>query len=245
MSKVVFRHENRRHHICEIVELEDAYELRVQNKAKKFNSAYFDKNQKILDAITAEIENAGHPQWRTSGFIFCVWGDGKPTYVCSLSQIVYAAIQGVTASKHRMKFKDGNPFNLHCSNLYQCYSTTIDVVTLCDQKFILLKSKLHSGETRLAITDYDDQLLEVLHSTSWSYERTKRAFMTRNARKKERFSLQLIVIACLKYGATIENWREIAKKVLASFHAGKELSIDHKKVTENKNGKYDNRLINL
>ena len=242
-DRIVFRNENRLHLWCEIAELDNCYELRVQNRKKLVNRAYFDKKQRVLDAVIEKIAQVGNPQWRRTGFQFACTRSRKTTYDCTLAQVVYAALRGI---KHDdlpfgdIRCKDGDPFNLRGSNVIQ--RQKVSVVSLCGERYICIKRMLENG-TKAALTDYSEELFAILSQTCWEYDR-KKGFCT-YGKGRRRWTLPLVVMACLDTGATIEDWEERVIKFRTRLQE-EGLSIDHKKASKTAGSiRWDNRRVNL
>lgn len=228
------------------MELEDVYELRAQGKKHKIYSAYFDKDLRVLDAVVEKIEEIGHPQWYPAGFRFSRKQNRKTIYECSLGQIVYEAIKdgNIPSPRGQVRFDDGDPSNLRASNLQMVKGVKVDTVTLAGRKYIRLTYQA-LGEKKIAITDYDEDLLSVFKSIRWFYETDKRNFCAKG--NGRRFLLPVIVLACAGQDVSECNWATLTERYWQMLQEEGNPSIDHKRATGRKSrfGKWDNRRINL
>lgn len=110
-NKVVFQSCNQMNFGCEIIDRDRHYELRVQGIKDEWRSAYFDRNQAVLDAVVAMIERYGNPCYQKTGFLFREKVGRRWAHRATLSRVVFNAYYpGKTDEAYFCKkgcFKDG------------------------------------------------------------------------------------------------------------------------------------------
>lgn len=241
-NKVVFQSCNQMNFGCEIIDRDRHYELRVQGIKDEWRSAYFDKNQAVLDAVVAMIEQYGNPCYQKTGFLFREKVGRRWAHRATLSRVVFNAYYpGKTDEEYRnVTHCDGNPFNLRRKNLRRRF--VVKTVKINGARYILLEYTTKKGDTRYAITEYNSELLKIIQSRCWCYEELKQAFTTKI--DGELYPFHLLVWAFYKYGLTHDNWQERLYKAKRELREA-DLAIDHKKSNGLAIGKFDNRHINL
>lgn len=243
MNKVVFRNENQGHYVCEIVERDDCYELMAQGRKGVWHKAIFSKDAYALAMLEEAIRKWGNPKYYQKGFVFYS-GKGRQQYESRLAQVLYVAYHRSTRdvlNGKNLQFKDGDAFNLRKDNLL--LMCKVQIVTLNGTEYIMVKQVKKDGKIRCAITNYSRSLYEILNSCDWNYEESNRCFRA-NRKGACRYRLSFVVWAYNKYSITPDNWMQRCQEIRQDF--GKyNLSIDHKKVTGQSIGKWDNRAENL
>ena len=249
-NNVVFRHENKNHRACEIISLDDEYMIRLEGRGGREYFAYFDKNERALEAVKKNLRLYGTIECRPSGFVFTKIEQRAHKSSCRLGQVLYSVYhpQEVRENIKRIRYVNGDQTNLRSWNLRLDQSTKVEIVALNSREHIWVSAVTRAGDFRFAVTDYDAELFSILDNQYIYFDDSKRMFYVGgfyNGGSKTKYPLSYLVIARSVYGATLEDWREQAEKLRQSLHKDEEMSVDHKKATGAQFGRWDNRKRNL
>lgn len=247
-NNVVYRHENKNHRACEIISLDDEYMLRVEGRKNsgKVYFAYFDKNERALEAVKECLQQYSGLEMRPNGLLFVKYENCALTKFRYLSQVLYGAYNPLTKPEDIKKvyYLNGDHTNLRSWNLRMHESTKVEIVDLCGCEYIKISYTTKKGESWFAITDYDHDLFEILRSDYLSYMKNKGMFFL-GKWQTQRFQLSQVVVAHKLYESTVRDWKEKTMKFRNDIHKDVELSVDHKKANSTHFGKWDNRYKNL
>lgn len=222
-----------------IVEEDDCYVLRSRQ-----GQAVFDKDKNALRAVINAIQKYGNAKWskaNRSGYRF---QDNHRNFICSLAQVLYCAYAGMPIDKlsgRKLKYVDGDPFNLQKNNIVT-KKQSVQCISILGNHFIRLQVYTKDQKCHWAITNGDPGLLDLLSSLSWHFHKGGNCLRTTVNRKPVK--LYYVVWAYFHCGdVTKEN---LAEKIveLQTYMSENKMSIDHKKASHN-NERNDNRLENL
>lgn len=246
METVVYRHENKNHRACEIISLDDEYMIRLEGRGGREYFAYFDKNERALEAVKEHLQKYSGLEWHKHGFAFMKYEKGQKPRFRPLVHVLYAAYNPRMKNEDikKVRYLDGDRSNLRCWNLWHQENAQVEIVDLHGQEYILISYKNRRGELFFAVTDYGCALFEILSSEYLSYQRHNGMFYVGMWQQRQ-FPITHVVMAHKLYGLTLDDWQEKVAKFRDSLHGGEEMSVDHKKATGALFGRWDNRCKNL
>lgn len=242
-EQILFRQKSNRGRKSEIIECSDHYRLIWERANGSQALVCFDKQDKVLNAVIKALSDFGNPQYSTYGPIFQKFEGRKTIYICSLAQVITAALRGGKRndySRRRIKYLDQNPFNLQGNNIFYPEKVFASVVEISGEKFIRLKYKEKTRGTLYSITNYDPALYKIVLSLHWDYYERGQIFKAVNTYRKEQYPFHYLVWVFFRCGATETNWKEKIAELRAS-----NATMDHKHSAECGLNKWDNRIENL
>lgn len=251
INKIVFQQKNRMGYICQVIEHDDCYELQAQGRGGSWESAWFDKDKRVLDVVTAAIKRYGKPNYWSHGFVFVEQRHGFWKHQCMLTKVVYAAYHQLeldALAGASIRCLDENHCNLRCDNLTLfCVSsgtnTTQRRITLCGKDYILLESTNANGKSGFAVTNYSPELFQILSECRWRCHDEDRVPRV-DFGGGEQYRLPLLVWSYFNCGLTATDWREQYEKIRQNYWK-KDITIDHKQDSSAQCRKWDNRIENL